>query len=165
MQQFSKLRKVYGMSIKLSLGLFVCLWAGALAAKDDEAHQISLDGGFADTRAAIIREVDRGDLYREMTDAQRKSLFAELDQIAALMGASSSPSQGDQAVLQRLQNSVNALLAQVAEDSKLVCRRERGLGSNIPTRVCQTVAARRRQEAAAREEISRQQVSPGGLGG
>lgn len=161
MQHLNQISKVFVMSVRLSLGFFVCMWAGALAAKDDQAHQVSLDSGFADTRAAIIREVDRGDLYREITDVQRKTLFAELDEIAGLMGASSSPSQGDQATLQRLQNSVNELLVRVAEDSKLVCRRERGLGSNIPTRVCLTVAARRRQEAASQEAMRRQQASPG----
>ncbi|MBK9495049.1 MAG: hypothetical protein BWZ07_01569 [Alphaproteobacteria bacterium ADurb.BinA280] len=151
------------MSYPHRFALLLLLWTGvAVSAKDQEAHQIALDGGFASTRDAIIKEVERGDLYREITEAQKQTLFAGLDEIDRRLQTRTGAS--DEA--KKLQQDLNALLLQVAADSKLICRRERGLGSNIPTRICMTVAARKRQEEAmSKDDLRRQLASPNGSGG
>lgn len=148
-----------------TLCLLFSLGCGVAFAKSQEPHQISLDARFDAVRAEIVRELERGDLYREISSAEQTSLFDQLTQLDALIKTGQMADPAVRQSAESLQASINALLARVAADSKLVCRRERGLGSNIPTRVCMTVAARRRQEAAASEDgIRRQLDSPGGLG-
>ncbi|HUH90339.1 MAG TPA: hypothetical protein VLZ76_06750, partial [Lysobacter sp.] len=39
---------------------------------------------------------------------------------------------------------LNQILARAADDSRLVCRRERPTGSKMPVNLCKTVAERRR---------------------
>ena len=54
----------------------------------------------------------------------------------------------------RSQRQVDAYNSTVAaEEDKLVCTRERPLGSNIPRFVCMTVAQQSRLEARARDEL------------
>ncbi|HRD72479.1 MAG TPA: hypothetical protein PK027_01485 [Aquimonas sp.] len=153
------------MRLIATLCLLFSLGCSVASAKDQEPHQISLDARFDAIRAEIVREVERGDLYREISSAEQTSLFDQLTQLDALIKAGQMADPAGRQSAEQLQASINALLARVAEDSKLVCRRERGLGSNIPTRVCMTVAARRRQEeAASKDDVRRQMDSPGGSG-
>lgn len=56
------------------------------------------------------------------------------------------------------QELVNGLLTRAREDSRLVCRREKTVGSNLPVSVCHTVAERRRQSDDSRDHLVRAQA-------
>jgi hypothetical protein len=58
------------------------------------------------------------------------------------------------------QETVNRLLTRAAEDSRLVCKRERRTGSNYVTSACQTVADRRRQREAGAEALRQGTLTP-----
>lgn len=69
-----------------------------------------------------------------------------------------------------LLSSINAV-ATNAEDERMVCTRERKVGSNFTQRVCRTVAQLRREREAARDALQRgdqqqrmQPKTPGGVG-
>jgi hypothetical protein len=57
------------------------------------------------------------------------------------------------------QERLRVLLGQAEEDSRLVCRRERVLGSNMPRNVCMTMGERRRAAEDAQNSIRRGQAS------
>ncbi len=55
------------------------------------------------------------------------------------------------------QEVINTLLTKARADSRMVCRREKSVGSNFPTSVCMTVAERRRRADEDRNSLERQQ--------
>ena len=61
------------------------------------------------------------------------------------------------------QEKINTILTRGHADSRLVCRREKTVGSNFPNNVCLTVAQRRAAEEAARttmRDANRSQMTP-----
>ena len=68
-----------------------------------------------------------------------------LGRIDALLGKGGHASLPDKDKIEVFndQDLINTLLTQAREDSRLVCRRERPVGSNRPQNICITVAARR----------------------
>ncbi len=82
-----------------------------------------------------------------------KRLFVILALAATLMACESLYEVSDIADI-RSQRQVDAYNATVtAEEDKLVCTREKPLGSNIPRFMCMTVAQQSRLEARARDEL------------
>ena len=82
-----------------------------------------------------------------------KRLFVILALAATLMACESLYEVSDIADI-RSQRQVDAYNATVtAEKDKLVCTREKPLGSNIPRFMCMTVAQQSRLEARARDEL------------
>jgi hypothetical protein len=82
-----------------------------------------------------------------------KRIFVILALAATLMACESLYEVSDIADI-RSQRQVDAYNATVtAEEDKLVCTREKPLGSNIPRFMCMTVAQQSRLEARARDEL------------
>ena len=82
-----------------------------------------------------------------------KRLFVILALAATLMACESLYEVSDIADI-RSQRQVDAYNATVtAEEDKLVCTREKPLGSNIRRFMCMTVAQQSRLEARARDEL------------
>ncbi|WMJ70294.1 hypothetical protein [Stenotrophomonas sp. 24(2023)] len=55
------------------------------------------------------------------------------------------------------QQVVNMVLTQAREDSRLICRREKALGSHMATTQCMTVAERARQKDKAQRDMGQAQ--------
>lgn len=66
----------------------------------------------------------------------------------------------DRSVVLTQQEIVNTVMTQAHEDSRLVCNRERAVGSNLPTQVCRTVAQRRTDREDAKQELGAIRFSP-----
>jgi len=82
-----------------------------------------------------------------------KKIFVILALAATLIACESLYEVSDIADI-RSQRQVDAYNATVtAEEDKLVCTREKPLGSNIPRFMCMTVAQQSRLEARARDEL------------
>ncbi|WP_299006818.1 hypothetical protein [uncultured Caulobacter sp.] len=59
------------------------------------------------------------------------------------------------------QEIVNTVLTQAREDSRLICRREKAIGSNMPQTQCMTVAERARRKEHSQGEMQRlQRIGP-----
>lgn len=89
--------------------------------------------------------------YSEINTAQRADVVAALDSIADTFEgheALGTLTAAERSALESAQKKLTAALDAAAEDSRQVCRRETKIGSNMPTKVCKTVA-RLRQEREA----------------
>ncbi|WHL18113.1 hypothetical protein [Stenotrophomonas acidaminiphila] len=100
---------------------------------------------YAEQRLRIMNDLQGGEVYSEISAENRMRVVDALGRIDALLGKGGHASLPDKDKIEVFndQDLVNTLLTQAREDSRLVCRRERPVGSNRPQNICITVAARR----------------------
>ncbi len=116
-----------------------------------------------------IREVElamSSDEYSELTLQDKSTVKASLSQIQSEIGdherVDQLPPQKQVAIFNE-QEKVNTILTRSHADSRVVCRREKTVGSNFPNNVCMTVAQRRDALEAARKNMrdaNRSQLIP-----
>jgi hypothetical protein len=103
-------------------------------------------------RASIEADLTANERYREISAEDRRSVLADLALIDTAL-ADGQPLGGlaaaEQASLADAQARVNAILARAAADSRMVCTRERPIGTRMAVNVCRTVADRRRSREEA----------------
>lgn len=108
----------------------------------------------------IEKQLNDGETYSELSSADRARVRETLSR---LRGASEKYDRGVgmpesvQTEVFNDQEVVNTLLTQAREDSRLICRREKAIGSNRTTTQCSTVAERARQREAADRDMARAQ--------
>lgn len=138
-------------ALVLSLALAVTL--PVLAA---EHENVAFDpAAFPDQKAAIERDL-RGERYAEISAADRTRVREALGRIAsALEGKPSleALAEADRVAVFNDQEFINTTLTRAAEDSRLVCRREKKVGSHFASNVCMTVAERRRAQESAQDRV------------
>ena len=136
--------------------LLAALIAGpALAAKSEHQNVSFSPAHFEAQREAIIEGI-RGKTYRELSDEDRQSVLealARMEDRLAGVDRIEQLDKRDQTAVFNDQELVNTLLTKAAADSRLVCKRERFVGSNRTTNVCITVGERQRLAEAAQEQM------------
>lgn len=108
---------------------------------------------FAAQRESIESAIADKEAYAELRAEDRRMVVTSLDQIAARLAASESVQAlpaDQQTALAAEQAEVNQILERAHADSRLVCTREKEMGSNFRRNVCLTVAQRRRNADQAR---------------
>ena len=115
---------------------------------------------FAQQHERIERDLAGGKVYSELSAADRSQVRQALDRMSQALGDGDiqSMSQERRVAVFNDQELVNGLLTRAREDSRLVCRREKTVGSNLPVSVCHTVAERRRQSDDSRDHLVRAQA-------
>lgn len=144
----------------LPLLVFALLvFGGAAHAKRDEPARLELaadatTASLAEQRAGIEGAITDNDDYVELRASDRKQVLDALDLMAVQLETAGSlaalPDAEREALLAR-QDEVNAVLKTAHGDSRLVCTREKEMGSNFRRSVCLTVAQRRRQADSAQQ--------------
>lgn len=94
---------------------------------------------------AIQRDLADGKTYSEIDADQKVEVVAALERVMAL----ASQGNGELPLEQQVeafndQQRVNTVLTKAKEDSWVVCRRERSLGSNLKGAQCMTMAQQRK---------------------
>ncbi|MCK7595585.1 hypothetical protein [Pseudomarimonas salicorniae] len=115
--------------------------------------------GFSEQRGRLIESLN-GKLYHEIGDEAKQEVLDALDRMSArLSGVSSIDqlSEPDKVAVFNDQELINTLLSDAAADSRLVCTREKTLGSNMRSNTCLTVAERRRRQEQSQEQMRRLQ--------
>lgn len=108
----------------------------------------------------IEKQLGDGETYAELSGPDRTRVRETL---ARLRGAGEQYAEGvvmPESVRTQVFNDqevVNTVLTQAREDSRLICRREKAIGSNRTTTQCSTVAERARQREAADRDMTRAQ--------
>lgn len=131
--------------------IFGLLLTSAALAKDEATgHQsVSFDpAAYEQQRSAIERDIRKGDRYAEIGDQRRRKVLDNLKEIGRLLEdvtVLEDLKPEEKAQLFNLQEEVNTLLTGAAEDSRLICKRERKTGSHRQTTQCRTVATIRRE--------------------
>ena len=126
---------------------------------DDVAGRPPLAISSITTQQQQIREdviAQRG-RYKDMPSATRVDLLSKQAEVLAMVegkATSSELSAHDQVEVFNRLEWIEAAINN-AEDERMVCKREKTLGSTRLTRVCRTVAQDRAAREAAREQLER----------
>ncbi|WP_282265785.1 hypothetical protein [Stenotrophomonas sp. PS02298] len=141
------------LAIAASLLFFVCTEAAAQRDTAIDVHQ-----PFAEQRQKILDDL-RGEKYSEISSQNKDSVLNALERIGHNAGnngekLSELPESSRVAVFND-QSLINSILSDAGEDSRLICRREKAVGSRLADNHCMTVAERRRQRNTAQDDMTR----------
>ncbi|KAF1014551.1 MAG: hypothetical protein GAK31_02037 [Stenotrophomonas maltophilia] len=125
----------------------------AEAKKDKPLVQIGLTGSVTG-QLEQVEEALRSEDYSEISLEKRSLAQQALNRIKIKMNGRDRLDDVSPQVRTEVfndQQQIILILSQGREDSRMICRRERATGSNMPQRVCMTVAQRRQAEEAGRK--------------
>lgn len=127
------------------------------------ANPMSADkGDFGNQQAAIVRALDDGKTYSEISLQDKRQVRDSLERMSALIEGSGSVAQlaADQKVeLFNEQERVNTILTKASADSRLICERATPVGTRMKSNNCQTVAERRRRREVDQQSLQSSQGS------
>jgi hypothetical protein len=141
--------KLYIVAMALLMGV------GQIAhAKDKPAPAVNASDkeSFTTVSAWVRTQMKDGGRYAETDATERARVNARLDDMAALFeikGSVDKMSTDEKVTLLNSQEEINAILGK-RDGDRLICKRERPLGSNIPVKTCETarqVEERRRKDS------------------
>ena len=150
----------------VSLLLVMAIPMGAHAASS--TTQLDVTGGFAEQKKNIEADIAAGEVYSEISQQNMRDVRGALERISVVLeeeGSVDKLSEAEKAAVFNDQELVNTLLTQASEDSRVICRREKKVGSHRTTTQCATVAERRRiseETTKALRENQRIQAPPAG---
>jgi len=138
------------------LFVFALLLATGSAMAGDSLPGLQSKQQFMAMRAHVVSDLNDHDKYREITPEDQKSLMAALDRMEARWqnaDASDKLTPSEQTEMANDQEVVTAILTHTAESSRMVCERVAAIGTNLPKRVCKSVAQRERDMKATQEAL------------
>ena len=148
--------------VLLSLLALTPLAANAIIGPGDDSFSpekgLDLSRSFEVQRQAIFKALADGETYREIPSQDRQTVKESLDRISGLLGDAQNADQLPEATRVEVfneQERVNTLLTKAREDSRLVCTREKKVGSHRTTNSCKTVAERRRDMEESQNALRR----------
>ncbi|WP_305806500.1 hypothetical protein [Stenotrophomonas sp. YIM B06876] len=127
-----------------------------------KSAQLDAKAPFGEQRQSIEAALAAGKVYSEISPQDRSTVMAALARMGQKLGengVAASLGESDKVQVFNDQELVNTLLTQAQADSRLICRRERVVGSNLPQNVCQTVAERREARENGVEILRNQRTS------
>lgn len=139
------------------LAFALLVFVGSAEAKRNEPARLELAAdatteSVAVQRAGIESAIKDSEDYAELRASDRKLVRAALDQIAGQLetaGSLAALSETDRTALLAQQDEINGILTTAHGDSRMVCKREKEMGSNFRRTVCMSVAQRRRMSESA----------------
>ncbi len=139
------------------------LVASASAQADTTKGEVGLDvnTSFTEQHTRITTEMADGETYSEISAQDRTSVKQALDRIAealAQAGSVEALNAKQKTEVFNDQELVNTILTKAAEDSRLVCKRVKKVGSHRTTTDCATVAQRRKSIESAQDEMRKVKV-------
>lgn len=143
----------------LSPLLLLAAFSTPLLAADPQAPtplNVETVGDLAVYEAAILNQLNNSETYAEITPEKRSRALILVSEIATIIdrdGPIDAMSPQLRIGVFNRQEEVNQILAQAADDSRVVCRRERPTGSKLPVNKCLTVAERRKEREGGRQYL------------
>ena len=147
------------MILRLPAALLACLLCGPVFAAPKSASAPAVTGdplAFVEQRAAVEEEMKPGGRFAEIGKDERRQVDEAFDRMQAVLAGKASMDelrQDDRVALINDQELVNALLTKARTDSRMVCKRERRVGSHRLTSTCRTAAEWKRASEQSREDI------------
>lgn len=135
---------------------------GSSGGKGQEHAALDVAGSFTEQRKAIEARLANGETYSEINQKDRAAVKEALERMAVMLEQSGGVAGLNEEQKVRVFNDqelVNGILTQAAEDSRLICRREKQIGSNRTTTHCMTALQRQRQMEDARKSMTQSQRS------
>ncbi|WP_409460406.1 hypothetical protein ACK1O1_15705 [Stenotrophomonas maltophilia] len=152
------------MQRMISLTLVLGLALATTAQAKSEKASVKLDGSAP--VAEQLRNVEtaiNSDDYSEIGLEDKSRVQQAVGRIRDRMGEHERVEQlspNDQTAVFNDQEVINTILTRARADSRMVCRRERSTGSNMPQSVCMTVAQRRKAQEDSRKVLNGIQSFP-----
>lgn len=147
----------------------ILLGCSVLAQARSSGPVLDVNLSFAEQRDGIQSALADGKTYAEISQDDRSKVMLALNRIGGALERAGSVQQLKGAQKMQVFNDqelVNTVLTRAAADSRMVCKRERPIGSNRIVSQCMTVAQRNRQREEARNDIlNRRTLSPLTTGG
>ncbi|KAF1698721.1 hypothetical protein CSC62_04005 [Pseudoxanthomonas jiangsuensis] len=152
---------MYKLPIAILLGLGLSAFGADARIQHDGGsfspeQGLHVGAGFQAQRSAILKALDDGKTYAEISVDNRRNVRESLERISGLLGDRQRVEElPEHARIELIneQEKVNVLLGQAREDSRLVCTREKQIGSLRSVSKCATVAERRRAREASQQEM------------
>lgn len=140
----------------------LALLAPVVALAGPTSLTIASPEAFAQQKSELLAKINDGTTYSELSVADRRTVVSTLERMETVM-ASVEPG-GELPVYRREslatdQERINQILTAAAEDSRMVCRREKTVGTHRAQSQCLTVAQRRQIRERAQHELSAGQRS------
>ena len=117
---------------------------------------LDLGRSFQAQHQAILQALDDGETYSEIHSQDRQAVKSSLDRISTLLADAQSVdqlSETNRVEVFNEQERVNTLLTRAREDSRMVCTREKKVGSHRATNNCMTVGQRRRAREQSQDAL------------
>lgn len=131
------------------------LLASAAAIADDAVQGLQDKPQFLAMKAEVTQSFDKHeDKYKELTPEDQKKVVDTLDRMNTRWQKAdnlAALSPNDRTEMANDQEVVTTLLTHATAESRLVCERVMPIGSNLPKRVCKTVAQRNREMIEAQQ--------------
>lgn len=148
------MRKSAFHAFAAAIGLLFCavVWAGKPAGHETVAFD---PAAFEAQRNQIERDIARSERYAEIGYNGRRDVLANLAAISRLLEGVTSLEQleyAERVEMFNLQEQVNNILTKAADDSRIICKRQKVTGSHRTETSCHTVA----QLRIAREDSQKQ---------
>jgi hypothetical protein len=115
--------------------------------------------GFAKVAQNVRDEMNDGGRFEYVTAEERKSVEAALSRMAQIYENAPTVAElnkTDQVALFNQQETINAILKQRDSD-RLICKREKKIGSNLGHTSCITYGERERSRRESQDELERRQ--------
>lgn len=147
---------MYGKALLVVLAMFSV--SSAYAGQEKSKMPLQEGVPFSEQRDRIRADLREGETYAEITAEDRSAVLTALERIDQKLMNRTGPvlSESDKLAVFNDQELVNSLLVRAREDSRLICRRERPVGSNRPQNICISVAQRREARENARDLMHNQ---------
>lgn len=147
-----------GLRVLRRLLLFALCSAPLFAAELRAPEPMNIDTvrDFRMYQAAITDQLKNSDTYAEITPENHSRALTLMSEIATIIDLSGSIEAMPPLLrvdLFNRQEELNQILANAADDSRVICRRERPTGSKLPVNNCMTLAERRKTREGGREYL------------
>ena len=117
---------------------------------------LDLGRSFQAQHQAFLQALADGETYSEIPARDRQTVKSSLDRISTLLADAQSVdqlSETNRVEVFNEQERVNTLLTRAREDSRMVCTREKKVGSHRATNNCMTVGQRRRAREQSQDAL------------
>jgi len=141
-----RIRERFSMLPRLLLSLV--FMAPIVAAAGPPELPLQTTSDFQVQQAKVRSDLLAGEIYSEITASDRERVIAALDRMSGVIGDGSIDRLSPERKVQVFndQELVNGVLTKARADSRLICKREKPVGSQMATRQCFTVAQRERMK-------------------
>ena len=130
----------------------------AAGADTTATGQLNVSVPFEKQKEKILADLAEGKAYAEISQTDRIEVRNALNRIGDSLqraGGVDQLSSDDKVRVINDQELVNTILTRAGEDSRLVCTREKKVGSHRATTQCHTVAQRRRMREESQQELGK----------
>lgn len=119
-----------------------------------ETLRVATPAEFARSRRLIETAVRESEQYQDMQAQDRRDLAKALDRMEKTLAGIASVEELDKPTRTQLYNDqalINNVLTQVRDDSRMICKREKKVGSHRVTNICITAGERRRRRERVKD--------------